>query len=139
MTHHDGDWGLLASQQDEERARTHAVSDPADYHASIASRELHWFDSESSQWVSRSEHATWSGWHAVSAEEAENAAEWTPWGIALDDSAAPFFRWFVGGQTNACFNLLDRHVLAGRGAQQSVVFEGDRWDPSRMRAVVARI
>ncbi|GIR70682.1 MAG: hypothetical protein CM15mP74_19330 [Halieaceae bacterium] len=54
-----------------------------------------------------------------------------PWSTALDDSAAPFFRWFVDGQTNACFNLLDRHVLAGRGAQQSVVFEGDRWDPSK--------
>ena len=105
MTHHDGEWGLLTSQQDEERARTHAVTDPADYHASIAARELHWFDSGANQWISKGEHDNWSGWHAVSAEGAKNAAEWMPWSAALDDSAAPFFRWFVDGQTNACFNL----------------------------------
>ena len=91
MTHHDGEWGLLISQQDEERARTHAESDPADYHASIAARELHWFDSGANQWVAKGEHGNWSGWHAVSAEGAENAAEWMPWSTALDDSAAPFF------------------------------------------------
>ena len=35
----------------------------------------------------------------------------------LDDRAAPLYRWFGGGRLNTCFNAVDRHVLAGRGAQ----------------------
>ncbi len=33
----------------------------------------------------------------------------------LDDSAAPFYRWFSGGQLNTCFNTLDRWVDGGDG------------------------
>jgi acrylyl-CoA reductase (NADPH)/3-hydroxypropionyl-CoA dehydratase/3-hydroxypropionyl-CoA synthetase len=43
----------------------------------------------------------------------------------------PSFRWFHGARTNACFNEVDRHVLGGRGAATAIIFEGDRWDPSR--------
>ena len=131
MTNHDGGWGMLCSQQDEDQARADAVSNPAGYHASIAARELHWFDVSNEQWVSRTDSGGWQGWHASSAAEAESAADWAPWSSPLDDTAAPFYRWFVDGQTNACFNLLDRHVLSGRGATQAIVFEGDRWDPSK--------
>ncbi|WP_019672401.1 propionate--CoA ligase [Psychrobacter lutiphocae] len=28
----------------------------------------------------------------------------------LDDSKLPFARWFVGGETNICYNCVDRHV-----------------------------
>ncbi|HTA19420.1 MAG TPA: AMP-binding protein, partial [Polyangia bacterium] len=42
----------------------------------------------------------------------------------------PFYRWFAGGLTNACFNEVDVHVLAGRGRQIAFHFEGDRWDPA---------
>src|SRR3546814_10310033 len=28
---------------------------------------------------------------------------------------APFAEWFVGGKLNACFNAVDRHVIAGNG------------------------
>ena len=73
----------------------------------------------------------WQGWSSTTAENAAAPADWTPWSAALDSTAAPFYRWFVEGQTNACFNLLDRHVLSGRGDKQAVVFEGDRWDPSK--------
>ena len=34
----------------------------------------------------------------------------------LDYSTPPFRRWFVGGQTNLCYNAVDRH-LAERGDQ----------------------
>ena len=34
----------------------------------------------------------------------------------------------MGGRTNACFNEVDRHVLAGHGAETAFIFEGDRWD-----------
>ena len=35
----------------------------------------------------------------------------------LDDSRAPFYRWFAGGRLNTCYNALDRHVERGRGDQ----------------------
>lgn len=33
----------------------------------------------------------------------------------LDDSNPPFYRWFVGGELNTCFNALDRWVDGGDG------------------------
>ena len=131
MTHHDGDWGILSSQQDEDQARAKAVSDPAAYHAGIAAKELHWYDTTGEQWVSQPNADAWQGWHAASGAAGSADADWTPGSSALDASAAPFYRWCVDGQTNACFNLLDRHVLSGRGGKQALVFEGDRWDPSK--------
>ena len=38
----------------------------------------------------------------------------------LDDSRAPFVRWFVGGQTNLCHNAVDRH-LAQRAEQPALI------------------
>src|SRR5579884_2315968 len=32
------------------------------------------------------------------------------WETTLDTSNAPFWRWFVGGRLNACFNCVDRHL-----------------------------
>ena len=46
-----------------------------------------------------------------------------PWEKVLDDSAAPFYRWFPGGRLNTCFNALDRHVDAGRGDQAALIFD----------------
>jgi len=36
---------------------------------------------------------------------------WTPWRALVDASEAPYFRWFHGARTNACFNAVDRHLL----------------------------
>ncbi|MGI5176012.1 AMP-binding protein [Dactylosporangium sp. CA-152071] len=48
----------------------------------------------------------------------------------LDDSRAPFYRWFADGSLNTCFNALDRHVLAGNGGRTALRFHsamtGDR-------------
>jgi len=38
----------------------------------------------------------------------------------LDDSNPPFRRWFVGGETNLCYNAVDRHLDA-RGEQRALV------------------
>jgi len=38
----------------------------------------------------------------------------------LDDSNPPFRRWFVGGETNLCYNAVDRHLDA-RGGQRALV------------------
>jgi len=43
---------------------------------------------------------------------------WTkPWKKVLDDSNAPYFEWFSGGEINTCYNELDRHCEAGRASQ----------------------
>ena len=39
----------------------------------------------------------------------------------LDDSRPPFVRWFVGGETNTCYNAVDRHV-GERGEQNAIVW-----------------
>ncbi|MES3035508.1 MAG: propionyl-CoA synthetase [Gemmatimonadota bacterium] len=46
-----------------------------------------------------------------------------PWTRVLDDSAAPLYRWFTGGQMNTCYNAIDRHVLGGRAEQPAVIYD----------------
>ena len=44
-------------------------------------------------------------------------------GQVLDDSRAPFYRWFSGGMLNTCFNALDRHVERGRADQLALIYD----------------
>jgi len=46
----------------------------------------------------------------------------------LDWSDAPFAKWFVGGELNASYNCVDRHVEAGRGDKVAIHFVGERGD-----------
>ena len=56
--------------------------------------------------------------------EAADALHWDrPWDRVLDDSKAPFYRWFAGGQINTCYNAVDRHVAAGRGGQPAIIHD----------------
>lgn len=126
MTVNSDCWGLLPRAIDEGAQRRRAISDPGGYHGDIAASELHWFDGDG--WLTRSPNG---GWHRLTGENAVPKDSWRPWRLGFDGSAAPYYRWFVGGETNACFNEVDRHVLAGRGAHTAIAFEGDRWDPSR--------
>jgi len=41
----------------------------------------------------------------------------------LDDRNPPFYRWFPDGEMNSCFNAVDRHVLAGRGEQNAIIYD----------------
>ncbi|MBU8868529.1 acetate--CoA ligase [Paenarthrobacter aromaticivorans] len=41
----------------------------------------------------------------------------------LDDTRAPFYRWFADGELNVSWNALDRHVEAGRGSQDAIIFD----------------
>ncbi len=55
---------------------------------------------------------------------ASKSIDWiTPPKIAIDDSNAPFSRWFPDGKMNSCYNAVDRHVLAGRGKQTAIQYE----------------
>jgi propionyl-CoA synthetase len=56
--------------------------------------------------------------------EAAGALDWDePWERVLDDSRAPFYRWFTGGRLNTCFNALDRHVEGGRADQLALIYD----------------
>ena len=44
-----------------------------------------------------------------------------PFGKVLDYSRPPFARWFVGGETNLCYNAVDRH-LKDRAGQQALIY-----------------
>jgi propionyl-CoA synthetase len=56
--------------------------------------------------------------------EAATAIDWIePWQRVLDNSAAPFFKWFAGGKLNTCFNALDRHVERGRADQLALIYD----------------
>ncbi|MEE4376081.1 MAG: propionate--CoA ligase [Candidatus Competibacteraceae bacterium] len=44
-----------------------------------------------------------------------------PWEKVLDYSNPPFCKWFVGGETNLCYNAIDRH-LADRADQLALAY-----------------
>lgn len=46
-----------------------------------------------------------------------------PWDKVLDDSDAPYYRWFSGGKMNTCYNSVDRHVEAGHGDQIAIIHD----------------
>ncbi len=41
----------------------------------------------------------------------------------LDDSRAPFYRWYPDASLNTCFNALDRHVVRGHGDRVALVHD----------------
>ena len=45
------------------------------------------------------------------------------WDQVRDDSNPPFYRWFVGGSLNTCYNRLDRHIDRGRGKQLALIYD----------------
>ena len=66
-----------------------------------------------------------------------NVLDWSgKWDKVLDDSNAPFFKWFVNGKLNVSYNALDRHVKSHRrnkaafiwvaesGAEKIVTYHG---------------
>ena len=72
----------------------------------------------------------------VAAAEADYAGYWAqharellawnkPFTKTLDESQAPFFKWFEDGELNASYNCLDRHVEAGLGDKVAIIFESD--------------
>jgi acetyl-CoA synthetase len=48
-----------------------------------------------------------------------------PFTKVLDESKAPFYKWFEDGTTNASFNCLDRQVENGLGNKTALIFEAD--------------
>jgi propionyl-CoA synthetase len=56
--------------------------------------------------------------------EAAEAVHWyKKWDRVLDDSRAPFYRWFSGGLLNTCYNTLDVHCENGRAEQIALIYD----------------
>ena len=41
----------------------------------------------------------------------------------LDDTNAPFYKWFPKATLNTSYNAIDRHVNAGRGEQDAIIYD----------------
>lgn len=55
---------------------------------------------------------------------ASQGVDWvSPPTQALDDSAAPFYRWFPDATLNTSYNALDRHVEAGYGDRMALIWD----------------
>jgi acetyl-CoA synthetase len=66
------------------------------------------------------------------ARHAREMLTWkTPFSQVLDDSDAPFFKWFADGKLNVSYNCLDRNVEAGNGDKVAIIFEADDGTVSR--------
>ncbi len=64
-------------------------------------------------------------------EAAEDCHWYKKWDKVLDDSKKPFYRWFVGGEMNTCYNALDFHVDNGRGDQLALIYDSPVTDTIR--------
>jgi len=67
------------------------------------------------------------------ASEARHLSWFRHWDRVLEWKA-PDAKWFVGGQLNACYNCVDRHVQAGFGEQPAIVWEGEPVSPRTSHA-----
>lgn len=89
------------------------------------------------------EHANVPDYEAVYAEAQDdleafwakraNTLEWHKmWDKVLDDSNAPFYKWFVGAKTNIVHNALDRHTKTWRRNKLAFIWEGENGDKVTM-------
>ncbi|MCK9987035.1 MAG: acetyl-CoA synthetase [Azoarcus sp.] len=76
------------------------------------------------------------------ARQARELVEWKkPFTQVLDESNAPFFKWFADGQLNVSYNCLDRNVNNGLGDKVALIFEADGGDVTRVtyKDLLARV
>ena len=76
------------------------------------------------------------------ARQARELVEWKkPFTQVLDESNAPFFKWFADGQLNVSYNCLDRNVNNGLGDKVALIFEADGGDITRVtyKDLLARV
>ena len=73
------------------------------------------------QWATEDYEGFWDSF-------AKEKIDWiTPYTNVLDESNAPFVKWFEGGKLNVSVQCIDRH-LPTRKNKAAIIFEGDRGD-----------
>jgi len=76
------------------------------------------------------------------ARHARELLVWSkPFTRVLDESNAPFYKWFEDGQLNASYNCLDRNLENGNADRTAIVFEADDGTVTRVsyRELHARV
>ncbi|MCL0057800.1 acetate--CoA ligase [Dehalococcoidales bacterium] len=63
----------------------------------------------------------WESW-------AEQIFWFKKWDKVLDDSSAPFYRWFVGGETNLAYLCTDWQIEKGKKNKVAIIWEGESCD-----------
>ena len=49
-----------------------------------------------------------------------------PYKQVLDESNAPFYKFFVGGKLNMCYNCVDRHVTTRKKNRAAIIWESEQ-------------
>ena len=76
------------------------------------------------------------------AKHARESLDWhKPFTKVLDESNAPFYKWFYDGELNASYNCLDRNLTNGNADKTAIVFEADDGAVTRItyRALTKRV
>jgi acetyl-CoA synthetase len=68
------------------------------------------------------------GSEAFWAEMSKGISWYKEWNKIFDDSNAPFYKWFLDGKLNACYNCVDRHLSSWRKNKAAIIFEGELGD-----------
>jgi acetyl-CoA synthetase len=55
-----------------------------------------------------------------------------PFTRTLDESSAPFYKWFDDGKLNVSYNCLDRHLENGNADKTAIIFEADDGTATRV-------
>ncbi len=67
------------------------------------------------------------------AKRAREMVSWKePFTKVLDESSAPFFKWFPDGKLNVSYNCLDRNVEGGLGDKVAIIFEADNGEATKI-------
>ena len=73
---------------------------------------------------------------------AKEMLDWkVPFTQVLDQSNAPFFKWFADGKLNVSYNCLDRNVANGLGDKVALIFEADSGEVTKVtyKDLLARV
>ncbi len=62
----------------------------------------------------------------------ENLDWHKPFSTTLDESQAPFYKWFEDGQLNVSYNCLDRNLANGNAEKDAIIFEADDGKVTRL-------
>jgi acetyl-CoA synthetase len=66
-------------------------------------------------------------------EDAAQELDWfRKWDKVLDDSEAPFYKWFPGAECNIVYNALDRHIETANKNKLALIWEGEPGDTRKL-------
>ena len=67
------------------------------------------------------------------AQHARDNIQWhKPFTKTLNESEAPFYKWFEDGQLNVSYNCLDRNLANGNAGKTAIIFEADGGQVTRV-------